>query len=489
MTSIGNDNDQIKQYVIDDKFLMSEWDWENNDKLGLDPSKIKLKSDKKPYWICQYGHRWQTSVKHRSNGTNCPYCSGHLVIPGETDLATVNPSLAAEWHPTKNGDLTPKDVKPQSNKKVWWLCSNGHEYKSKINNRYNGNGCPACRNELHTSFPEQAIYFYIKQYFNAKSRENVFGKEVDVYFPDKNIGIEYDGEYFHSGEHAIKKELEKDRILDKNGIRVLRVKESNENNISDDTIYYIYNTKHSNLPWVIISLLEILGVTVAEIDIEADRGNIYELYIHEEKEQSLKSKFPKITKEWNYEKNGRLTPDMVRPASNKIVWWICEKNHEWQASIANRTSGNNCPICSGHTVLPGYNDLQTKYPDLALEWDYDKNKDLLPTSVMPRSGKKAWWICDKGHEWEARICTRAAGQGCPYCIGKQVLEGFNDLSTTNPELSLEWNFEKNTLLPTMVSRGSNKKVWWKCKTCGHEWQASIKNRNKGRGCPECARSK
>ena len=59
-------------------------------------------------------------------------------------LYEANPQLAAEWHPTKNGDLTPSDVAPSAARKVWWQCAKGHEWESTINNRSKGNGCPCC---------------------------------------------------------------------------------------------------------------------------------------------------------------------------------------------------------------------------------------------------------------------------------------------------------------------------------------------------------
>ena len=124
---------------------------------------------------------------------------------------------------------------------------------------------------------------------------------------------------------------------------------------------------------------------------------------------------------------------------------------------------------------------------LAKEWNYKRNGDLLPESVTPNSGKKVWWMCMYGHEWQAKIAQRNNGTGCPYCAGRKVLKGFNDLQTVNPALAKEWNYEKNDgLTPMDVTSNSNKKVWWKCKK-GHEWQAIVANRNNGRGCPQCAK--
>ena len=196
---------------------------------------------------------------------------------------------------------------------------------------------------------------------------------------------------------------------------------------------------------------------------------------------------PKFAKEWDYEKNGDLKPTMVSVGSSKKVWWKCKKGHNWYSSVATRNAGNNCPVCFGRQVLAGYNDLATKNPELAKEWNYEKNGELKPTMVTPASGKKVWWKCEKGHEWKTYVYTRNRGDGCPVCTGRKVLIGYNDLATKYPVLAEEWNYEKNgDLKPTMITSGSRKRVWWKCKKCGHEWQAIVFSRSDGRGCPVCA---
>ena len=113
----------------------------------------------------------------------------------------------------------------------------------------------------------------------------------------------------------------------------------------------------------------------------------------------------------------------------------------------------------------------------------------MPTDVMPNSSQKVWWKCSKGHEWQATIADRNSGCGCPYCAGKKVAKGYNDLQTVNPTLANEWNYEKNnSLTPMDITPNSGKKVWWKCKK-GHEWQATVANRNRGSGCPVCRKTK
>ena len=66
------------------------------------------------------------------------------LIKGVNDLATLRPDLAAQWHPTKNGDLKPTDVTSGSGRKVLWICPLGHEWQAVIYSRVKGNGCPIC---------------------------------------------------------------------------------------------------------------------------------------------------------------------------------------------------------------------------------------------------------------------------------------------------------------------------------------------------------
>jgi len=81
-------------------------------------------------------------ISVRRRGSKCPYCTGKIVIPGETDLKTLRPDIAAEWDYEKNTPLTPEQVTSQSTLQVWWLCNNGHSYQAVIYNRYHGTGCP-----------------------------------------------------------------------------------------------------------------------------------------------------------------------------------------------------------------------------------------------------------------------------------------------------------------------------------------------------------
>jgi len=195
---------------------------------------------------------------------------------------------------------------------------------------------------------------------------------------------------------------------------------------------------------------------------------------------------PELALQWDYGKNGCLTPADVSPGSTKHAWWRCPEGHSWRAVIYSRAAGHGCPYCSNNKVLAGFNDLAAKNPSLAREWDYENNVGVIPETIAPDSNKKVWWKCGKGHCWQAVVSSRNEGKGCPYCGHRKVLPGFNDLASRNPYLAAEWDYEKNgTLKPSDVFPSSQRKVWWKGK-CGHEWQAKISNRATGNGCPYCS---
>lgn len=201
--------------------------------------------------------------------------------------------------------------------------------------------------------------------------------------------------------------------------------------------------------------------------------------------------------EWDYEKNYPLTPQDVKTVAYTKVWWKCKNGHSWQQLISNRVkAGVGCPYCGHRKVLQGFNDLEYLYPEIAKEWDYEKNQKK-PSEVTAMSGHRAWWICEHGHSYEKIISNRTQqGQGCPVCRalagekGSMLVLGVNDLVTTHPDIALEWNDERNgDLKPTDVKAGSRTIVWWKCRN-GHEWQAPVARRTGKRkiGCPGCSGS-
>jgi hypothetical protein len=208
--------------------LAKEWHPTKNG--DLTPYDITPGSGVKAWWMCDKGHEWEATINSRSGGRDCPYCSGQKVSQ-ENCLATNYPDLAREWHPTKNGTITPYDVTVKSPQKIWWMCEKGHEWKARVYNRTRGTGCPYC--VVHgTSFPEQAMLYYLRQIFRtAENRYRIEDVEVDVFIPEINLAVEYDGGFYHNEKQG--KDEIKNAFLNEKGIKLIRIREKGLPKIND----------------------------------------------------------------------------------------------------------------------------------------------------------------------------------------------------------------------------------------------------------------
>jgi predicted nucleic acid-binding Zn-ribbon protein len=472
-----------------------DWDYEKNG--DITPSDVIPGSNKQFWWKCHVcGYEWRASGNNRTSGHGCPKCGAKSaalsnrkrnLIAGKTDLRTVAPELIDEWDYEKNGDLKPEDFTAGSRIKIWWKCKKyGHSWQAPIYTRAKGSGCPYCHS--HTSYPEQAIYYYLSQtYPDAVNTDTHLGFELDIYVPSIKVAVEYDGVAYHG--HRVQKEIQKNSSCREAGIRLIRVRENGLPSFEDCGIIWVKPTPSDNeLNAAITSLFAHIGGT-ANIDVARDQLAILDTYHQYEVNHSLSTKFPDIADEWDYEKNGTLAPEMFSYGSMRKVWWKCSKGHEWYDSINNRTSEHTlCPYCSGKRAIPGETDFATLYPDLMKEWDFGKNGKVDPHKILPKINRKVWWRCSKGHEWQASINSRTNREsGCPYCYGRFAIPGENDLATTNPEILKEWSHKNTDIEPTEIKAGSERKVWWHCAKCGHDYKAAPYNRIYGHtGCPYCA---
>lgn len=150
----------------------------------------------------------------------------------------------------------------------------------------------------------------------------------------------------------------------------------------------------------------------------------------------LATKAPHLIQEWDWEANGELTPQTVTASRREKLNWKCSLGHTWKATAHSRASRNsNCPYCTNKTLLIGFNDLATLFPSLLSEWDWDEN-DFFPTSVTAYNGKRASWVCQKGHKWSCVIGNRTGkNSGCPKCSNQnsKIEEAFYTALKTNPD--------------------------------------------------------
>jgi len=225
-------------------------------------------------------------------------------------------------------------------------------------------------------------------------------------------------------------------------------------------------------------------------------------------ERSLAVKHPELVAELHRSRNSDLDPYTLGAGSSQKVWWRCPRGHEWEATVGNRSHGVGCPVCAGErnrqhlealNRVPRERSLAVKHPELVGELHPAANGDVDPYALAAGSERKLWWRCGAcGHDRQAAAGHRSAGSGCPVCARDRTRRALTgrlhprpvkpqqSLAVRHPELVAELHPTRNAgLEPSALSFGSRRKVWWRC-PLGHEWQAAVGSRSRGRGCPDCA---
>jgi len=314
---------------------------------------------------CKLHGDFEKGAFNHLKGVGCPKCSKENKVlmqriqPKGQSFAEVYPDIAKQWHPTKNGELTPFMFSKGSNKMFWWKCNKGddHEWKTSINKRNGGSGCTICSgykkvksNCLRTTHPDIA----------------------DQWHPTKNGELITDNIVAGSNKKGWWKCPE-----------------------GDD---------HEWEAVIASRALSGRGCPVC-INQKIVTSNC------------LATTHPEIANQWHPKKNGSLTPVMFGEGSNKNMWWKCPEgdDHEWFTKIVNRVKGQ-CPVCFGQKVVKS-NCLATTHPNIADQWHPTKNGSLTNFEVTYGSEKKVWWKCDKGddHEWLVAPNRRSSGTDCPFC--------------------------------------------------------------------------
>jgi hypothetical protein len=405
----------------------------------MTPTDVTSGSNKKYWWLCDVGldHEWVASPNNRAaQGSGCPCCSGHKVLVTNS-LASLVPKIAAQWHPTKNCNITPANITSRSKTGFWWLCGMGvdHEWKTSPYSRVRYNtGCPCCSgkqvsvtNSLTTFAPEVAAQWH----------------------PTKNGDV----------------------------------------SLASITI------ETSRKCWWLCDL----GSDHEWQASPADRvGKGSGCPCSTGRQLSVSNSFavvaPKVASQWHQLWNGEVTAADITSKTAMKYWWLCDagSDHVWKASPSNRVGqGTGCPFCRGRQ-FSATKSLAMIAPRVAAQWHSSLNGDVTPADVGAKVSTKYWWLCDIGgpdHIWDASPYSRVRlGSGCPCCSGRKV-SVTNSLAALAPEVAAQWHPTRNgETTPADVAPYSNKDYWWLCDVGpDHEWIKSCVSRvAQGSGCPFCS---
>lgn len=127
--------------------------WHNKLNCTLSPDQVVAGSYKKVWWQCPASedHVYVARIRDKTyHNSGCPFCVNRKVCASNC-LESTHPNIASEWHPSKNGTLSPRDIVAGTHKKAWWQCpaDTTHVYYSNIYDRiYKQAGCPYCASKL-----------------------------------------------------------------------------------------------------------------------------------------------------------------------------------------------------------------------------------------------------------------------------------------------------------------------------------------------------
>ena len=408
-------------------------------------------------------------------------------------LAETHPEIAQQWHPTLNGDLTPEDVTPGSNKKVWWKCDKGddHEWVASIYSRKNS-GCTICSGrkvvksnciatthnylvkEWHPTKngilnPENcSISTHVKIWWKCKLNPRHIWQALPSYrskgygcrickYPKPGIG------FVDLPENSI-------WYTNKKVLAFWDYESNSDINPKQISINYKkkvwWKCKNKDSHKIFKTPLQF--VNNSECDVCNSVAENLHLYKYNPIEKHLKL-------------------NAIHNGSNKKIKWRCKHNHVFSkspSSLKYKSETEHCIYCRSlkHINPKAYSMLDIE--------KYKGNPELISAS----SNKKIWWKCDVNHSFERSPGNMQRSNTCPICINRKVIPGVNSLNITHPEIVKQWHPTKNKISPSNVTYGSGKKVWWKCdKGDDHEWEAtilSITSIDSGsKGCPICSNHK
>ena len=430
---------------------------------------------------------WFVKPGNLLKGSLCKKCAGPRAVAHQPE--NKRPTKISKPHDVfvkECAELNPMvqiiGIYSGADNKIETLCKRcGHTWNPVAQAILRGSGCPNCQRKTQTSFAEQAIFFYVrKQYPNSiNSYRKGFGRsELDIFIPELNVGIEYDGRKWHENKEMI--EHQKFSICKERGIKLIRVRERRFKipvEICDSIIYSEYGDtkKYSSLDQCICKLLQMLDICI-DVDCARDRIKIQEQYFKLIEEKSLARLFPELAAEWHQPSNGNITPFMVKPKSNVSYYWRCPDCGDiYDAPPANRVNGTGCAICAGVKKLTHEKferRVQNSHPSLRLLGKYQNSATPIKCECL---------AC--GNVWDATPQSITTGKGCKECWNTMM----SDQKRKPEEVFLEQVKNKHPQISVLGKyENCHTRILCHCNKCGYEWNPIAQSLISGFGCSNCA---
>lgn len=424
----------MRKLLKDTKYF-SQVDLNKNKNINL--NKLAYRSGIKIWWLCPKGHSYSATPHHKTRGRKCPYCTiGTKKVSIEKSILKIKPELAKLWHPTKNGNLKPSEVNAGSRRFCWFLCKNGHEFKTSPKARGYRFTCPYCSgkrvtwdNNLEYLYPSIAKQWHptknkykpnevspgshLKAWWICKKQHNFY---QSIRYKVKNPSacpkcynqISKAQLKVFSELKYIFKDIRIKEIINKIEIDIyipsIRLGFEYDGNFFHKDKFYKDKKKNEYLKTLSINLIRIREKPLKKIsrnDILVSTNILYK--------KDMNNLLTNITKLGEIKKN----------IKKKINFYLNSKeflmNYEYQK------------LLNDYPYPPLEKTLAYKFPDLIEEWDFKKNKNISPDLFSYGSKEKVWWICkNQKHSWKATISDRTGKRkaGCRICNQIKIRDRF-----------------------------------------------------------------
>ena len=474
--------------------LVRQWDFKKNEQFDINV--ISVKSSEEVWWRCKKcGYGWQSQIKSRNQSAgHCPCCEERtVVVSNVTDLFTIFPDIKEFYDFEMNKDIDPAKLSVTSSTQINWKCDIcGYKWRTGVgariiaeNGTYKVRPCPSCTGQVRTKsygedYPELAEQFEVE--LNNCSLYDIIGSKflTQNYYWKCNICDEVFETSIASmirGRNAKSKGClycAGKKVTRENSFAALHPEVMDEFDPANEIDpYAVTERSYRTAKWICRNNPEhtwnarFYARANGQGGCNICRGYNYDLMFFEEH-----SEFEQY---YDTENNDRPF-NSYSNSSNKYVWWRCSKKHSFKWPINRFSSGGifRCPICNNKQLLVGENDLKSQYPDLAQEFDVDKNNIRPEDMLYTNTDASIWWICTEGHSFQRSVWYRVNYvRECPICNRTIVVKGVNDFQTKYPRITSIWDYEANDRTPDTISDRNSDKYSFKCKK-GHRYQALLK---------------
>lgn len=340
-------------------------------------------------------------------GFYCPVCEGNMFVSGVNDLATLYPEIATMYDPERNNAPVNQVPANSRDSSIWWVCTDNpeHHFQRSVTRMLEAKGrCPICTHQVVVS--------------GQNGIAHAFPWLAELWDTEAN-GIEPD-----------------------------KVIESANSRMS-----FRCDQGHTYSIGILAQLHHGPGCMVCDNSVLMDGVN------------SVADKYPELMTHLSPE-NTEDPHHLFYTTKLPLLWTCGLCGGTFAMAACNRTTDvEDCPYCNNRKALPGRNDYAAIHPELLDEYAPDNERK--PDELVVTWKTNVKWVCPTCHgEYECSPVNRKKGDNaCPYCNGRRVLSGYNDLATIHPELMKEWSYPDNMIRhidPTQISDKSSQIIWWVC---------------------------